>query len=210
MAGTATPGAIEDAFGIDVTIGQNEKHYRVQAGVVTAARCYSPAQVSARAISQRPASSGKPLRFGCSNAASPVSPRFGKELENHEAAVAQLGHGQSLARLVARDEGIAAISCFRKQPRLGARASSGVSVPDLAKALRRVRPCGVRYLIKNEAGPAGFMRTANANQARTILNQSRRGSFVFPKIVPATRENKWSPARILCTASAVALPREDA
>jgi hypothetical protein len=28
------PGAIEDAFGIDVTFSQNEKHYRVQLGVV--------------------------------------------------------------------------------------------------------------------------------------------------------------------------------
>jgi hypothetical protein len=77
------PGAIEDAFGIDVTYGQIEKHYGVQAGVVEAARRYSPAQVVAakqapcswasRAISQRPTSSAKTLRFGCSNAGSPAS-----------------------------------------------------------------------------------------------------------------------------------------
>jgi hypothetical protein len=41
------PGAIEDAFGIDVICGQIEKHYGVQAGVVEAARRYSPAQVVA-------------------------------------------------------------------------------------------------------------------------------------------------------------------
>jgi len=41
------PGAIEDAFGIDVTYGQIEKHYGVQTGVVEAARRYSPAQVVA-------------------------------------------------------------------------------------------------------------------------------------------------------------------
>jgi hypothetical protein len=35
------PGAIDDAFGIDVTYGQIEKHYGVQAGVVEAARRYS-------------------------------------------------------------------------------------------------------------------------------------------------------------------------
>src|ERR1700730_14898931 len=39
------PGPIEDAFGIDVTYGQIQKHYGVQAGVVEAARRYSPAQV---------------------------------------------------------------------------------------------------------------------------------------------------------------------
>jgi hypothetical protein len=39
------PGAIDDAFGIDVTYGQIEKHYGVQAGIVEAARRYSPAQV---------------------------------------------------------------------------------------------------------------------------------------------------------------------
>jgi hypothetical protein len=41
------PGAIEDAFGIDVTYGQIQKHYGVQMGVVEAARRYSPAQVVA-------------------------------------------------------------------------------------------------------------------------------------------------------------------
>jgi IS1 family transposase len=41
------PGAIEDAFGIDVTYGQIQKHYGVQGGVVEAARRYSPAQVVA-------------------------------------------------------------------------------------------------------------------------------------------------------------------
>ena len=35
---TCYPGAIEDAFGIDVTYGQIEKHYGVQAGIVEAAR----------------------------------------------------------------------------------------------------------------------------------------------------------------------------
>ena len=41
------PGAIEDAFGIDVAYGQIEKHYGVQGGIVEAARRYSPAQVVA-------------------------------------------------------------------------------------------------------------------------------------------------------------------
>ena len=41
------PGAIEDAFGIDVTYGQIEKHHGVQAAIVGAARRYSPARVVA-------------------------------------------------------------------------------------------------------------------------------------------------------------------
>jgi len=47
------PGAIEDAFDIDVTYGQIEKYYGLQVRVVDAARCYSPAGSSGK---QAPAS----------------------------------------------------------------------------------------------------------------------------------------------------------
>jgi hypothetical protein len=88
------PGAIEDAFGIDVTYGQIEKYYGLQAGIVDAAPRYSLAGSSGK---QAPASRA-PVPFLCraakpyaSDAATPLHPftnAFSKKLENHEAAVA--------------------------------------------------------------------------------------------------------------------------
>ena len=92
------PGAIEDAFGIDVTYGQIEKHYGVQAGIVEAARRYSPAQVVA--VSKRRIV-GRPCHISTSYVErqnltlrmqakrfSRLSNGFSKKLENHAAAVA--------------------------------------------------------------------------------------------------------------------------
>ncbi|MGH6822464.1 MAG: hypothetical protein ACREC4_03070 [Methylocella sp.] len=92
------PGAIDDAFGIDVTYGQIEKHYGVQAGVVEAARRYSPAQVVA--VSKRRVV-GRPRHISTSfverqNLTLRMQQRrftrltnaFSKKLENHAAAVA--------------------------------------------------------------------------------------------------------------------------
>jgi IS1 family transposase len=96
---TCYPGAIEDAFGIDVTYGQIEKHYGVQAGVVVeAARRYSPAQVVG--VSKRRVV-GRPRHISTSyverqNLTLRMQQRrftrltnaFSKKLENHTAAVA--------------------------------------------------------------------------------------------------------------------------
>ena len=103
------PGAIEDAFGIDVTYGQIEKHYGVQAGVVEAARRYSPAQVvgvSKRRVVGRPRHNStsyverqnltlrmQQKRF------SRLSSGFSKKLENHESAVALYAAHYNLCRV---------------------------------------------------------------------------------------------------------------
>jgi hypothetical protein len=79
------PGAIEDAFGIDVTYGQIEKHYGVQAGIVEAARrvvgrphhistSYAERQNLTLRMQQR--------RF------TRLTNAFSKKLENHMVAVA--------------------------------------------------------------------------------------------------------------------------
>ena len=92
------PGAIEDAFGVDVTYGQIEKHYGVHGGAVEAARRYSPAQVVA--VSKRRVI-GHPRHISTSyverqNLTLRMQQRrftrltnaFSKKLENHAAAVA--------------------------------------------------------------------------------------------------------------------------
>jgi IS1 family transposase len=103
------PGAIEDAFGIDVTYGQIQKHYGVQAGVVEAARRYSPAQVVA--VSKRRVV-GHPRHISTSYVErqnltlrmqqkrfSRLSNGFSKKLKNHTAAVALYAAHYNLCRV---------------------------------------------------------------------------------------------------------------
>jgi hypothetical protein len=103
------PGAIDDAFGIDVTYGQIEKHYGVQAGVVEAAQRYSPAQVVA--VSKRRVV-GHPRHISTSYVErqnltlrmqqkrfSRLSSGFSKKLENHAAAVALYAAHYNLCRV---------------------------------------------------------------------------------------------------------------
>jgi hypothetical protein len=71
------PGAIEDAFGIDVTYGQTEKHYGVQAGTCRGRAALFPGSGSGGKQApgsrvpapylKRPTSGGKTLRLGCNN-----------------------------------------------------------------------------------------------------------------------------------------------
>jgi IS1 family transposase len=103
------PGAIDDAFGIDVNYGQIEKHYGVQAAVVEAARRYSPAQVvgvSKRRVVGHPRHistsyverQNLTLRMQQKRFAR-LSSGFSKKLENHEAAVALYAAHYNLCRV---------------------------------------------------------------------------------------------------------------